>query len=116
MNANQVVSEIKSLDLGIVDSKAALVETAIQETAQAIAASGLYLVKGGTSPSSKRSYQRLYLQTKQGVNHDSRTQDYRENVIDFWEWETCSGGYRKQISAGSLVKTLAEIRALANNR
>jgi hypothetical protein len=113
MNAQEIVSEIKKLDLGIVDSKAEMVESAIAETAEVVARSGLFLVKGSTSPSSKRSYQRLYLQKRRGVSHDSRTSDYQENILDVWEWQTRDGEYRRPISAGSLIKALAAIRSAA---
>lgn len=66
----------------------------IQSTAEFIAPllaeRGLQISKGGISPSSKRSYARIYLEKTGNVTHNSRHAAYAENVVDYWEKQVAS--------------------------
>lgn len=92
MNAQQIISTIDSLPTRYTEKTVDAAEAKIQQTAEAIApvlaAKGLQISKGSTSPSSTRSYSRIYLEKVGNGSHDYRHAEYQKNVLREWEWET----------------------------
>ena len=92
MNAQQIISTIEGLPTRYTEKTADVAEAKIQQTAEAIApilqTKGLQISKGGSSPSSTRSYTRIYLEKVGNGSHDYRHAEYQENVICQWSWET----------------------------
>ena len=92
MNAQQIISTIEGLPTRYTEKTLEAAETKIQQTAAIIApilqTKGLQISKGGSSPSSTRSYTRIYLEKVGNGSHDYRHAEYQENVICQWSWET----------------------------
>lgn len=92
MNAQQIISTINELPTRYTEKTADAAEAKIQQTAEtiapALATKGLQISKGSSSPSSTRSYSRIYLEKVGNGSHNYRHAEYQENVIREWEWET----------------------------
>lgn len=92
MNAQQIISTINGLPTRYTERTADVAGAKIQQTAETIApmleAKGLQISKGGSSPSSTRSYSRIYLEKVGNGSHDYRHAEYQKNVIREWSWET----------------------------
>lgn len=107
MNANQIETEIKKLPIkSASDSYNAKIEAKIAETAtlleKLLPEKGLQISKGSASPSTTRSYSRIYLETSGNTSHDSRHSDC--GVICTWEWETRNKYGSQPISGKQIVK------------
>lgn len=95
MTTQQVISVLKQLPTSYPsDRTAERAKTAIETTAELIAPQladrGLQISKGSSSPSSTRTYARIYLERIGNTSHDSRHAAYAENVIEVWEWQVSS--------------------------
>jgi hypothetical protein len=81
------------------------VETKIRETAAIIApiltGKKLRLTNGSTSPSSQRSYARIYLEPINNKSHDSRHKGF--SVLRTWEWQTHSKYGPRPISGKRII-------------
>ena len=91
MNAQQITSEINKLKIkGAGDAYTAKTNAIIADAAATLAnifaQKNLCIVKGSSSPNTKDSFQRIYLEPTTNTTHDSRHKDY--NVIAVWEWQT----------------------------
>lgn len=90
---NDVKKALESLDVRCGSEKSeAKIAKKIEETAATLAPimmeKMLLVVKGGGSPTTQKSYQRIYLEYP-GASHDSRHKAYA-NVLACWEWQTRS--------------------------
>jgi len=92
MNTQEIVKTIKSLPITInsrTDAAIAAIELTATKISEMMVTKGLQISKGGTSPSTNRSYARIYLE--RGHNsHNSRNSDYKELVVAEWEWQVKS--------------------------
>ncbi len=109
MTAQQIINVLNQLPTSYPSDKTAeRAEMKIKSTAEFIAPilaeRGLQITKGSTSPSTKRSYARIYLERIGNTSHDQRHAAYSENVIRCWEFETMSGGYSKPITCKAICK------------
>lgn len=106
MNAQQIISTINSLPIRYTERTEPKAIAKIQETAEKIAPllaeKGLRIEKGGSSPSTNKSYSRIYLEYP-GASHDSRHKAYG-NVIATWEWQTKSKYGFAPISARAICE------------
>jgi hypothetical protein len=95
MTPQQIISVLKQLPTSYPsDRTEQSAKTAIEMTAELIAPklaeNGLQLSKGSSSPSSTRTYARIYLERAGNTSHDSRHHAYAENVVNVWEWQVSS--------------------------
>lgn len=104
MTPEQITQTILSLPTGFTDRTEESALAKIEETAAVLApilaARGLQISKGGTSPSSKKSYARIYLETVGNTSHDIRHANC--GVIKTWEWQTRSKYGFSPISAKAI--------------
>ena len=88
-------------------------ETAIEVTAELIAPvlqeRGWRITKGGTSPSSSRSYTRIYLEPTDNYEHNPRNSGY--NVVEVWEWETSNRYGFKPLTSKAICELCDELQA-----
>lgn len=116
MNEQQIISTLKQLPTRYPsDRTEQRAITAIETTAELIAPvlteRGLQIAKGSSSPSSRRSYARIYLERVGNTSHDSRHSEYQQNVIRTWEWEVQAAGYFKPMSAKAICALCDELQA-----
>lgn len=109
MTAQQIINVINQLPTSYPSDKTAeRAETKIKSTAEFIAPllaeRGLQISKGSSSPSTSRSYARIYLERAGNTEHNSRNHAYTENVLAAWEFETMSGGYRKPVTCKAICE------------
>jgi hypothetical protein len=106
MTAQQVAEIITSLPTGFTarteSAALAKIEAAAEKIAPMLAAKGLQISKGGSSPTTQKSYARIYLERIGNTSHDSRHTEYQENVIATWEWQTKSKYGYSPISAAKI--------------
>ncbi len=109
MTAQQIINVINQLPTSYPrDKTAERAEAKIKSTAEFIAPllaeRGLQISKGSSSPSSRYSYARIYLERVGNTSHDSRHAAYDESVLNAWEFETMSGGYSKPVTCKAICK------------
>lgn len=105
MNANEIVSTIKQLHLAnsiLTGPALAYVEETAAELAPVMRAKGVQIAKGGSTPTARRTFERIYLEPVSGTNHGVRQDDYR--VIATWEWEIHSKWGYRPVSPKSLIE------------
>ena len=116
MNTKQIINTLNQLPTSYPSERTEQrAQTAIEETAELIAPilteRGLQISKGSSSPSSRRSYARIYLERVGNTSHDSRHAEYQSNVIRTWEWEVMSGGYMKPMSCKAICTFCDQLQA-----
>lgn len=109
MTAQQIINVIKQLPTSYPSDKTAQrAELKIKSTAEFIAPilaeRGLQISKGSSSPSSRRSYARIYLERVGNTSHDSRHAEYQANVLAAWEWEVKSADWFKPMSCKAICE------------
>jgi hypothetical protein len=111
MNQQEIVNTIKQLHLAnsiLTGPALAYVEETAAELAPIMRAKGVQIAKGGSTPSSRRMFERIYLEPVCGTNHGSRQQDFA--MIATWEWEIHSKWGYKPVSAKSLIEFCDSLR------
>lgn len=93
MNTQDVISTIKSLPIKWASAEYeqatdAKISEAAEKLAPMLAARGLRIVKGGSSPSGSKTFTRIYLEPVTNSTHNHREHAY--DVIRTWEWQTKS--------------------------
>lgn len=92
MKPEAIIETINSLPIAHSERMKPATDAKISATAEALAPilseKRLRIVKGGSSPSTTRSYARIYLEPITNTTHDSRHAAY--TVIAVWEWQTAS--------------------------
>ena len=113
MKAQQIVSVIKQLpirDNSQTEKALKAIETTANEIAGMMAAKGLQISKGGSSPSTNRSYARIYLE-RGNNSHNSRNSDYKDLVVAEWEWQVKSKYGFSPISPKAIIQFCNGLRA-----
>ena len=116
MTAEQIIATINQLPITQNSHTQNALDT-ITKTAAAIAPimaeKGLQITKGSSSPSTSRSYARIYLE--RGDNsHNKNNGDYAEMVVEEWEWQTQSKKHWTAISPRAIVKFSKELADAVN--
>ena len=92
MNTQQIIDIINLLPVRYTERTEEKAVRKIQKTAEKISpvmtTKGLLLAKGSGSPSTTRSYVRIYLEYP-GADHNPRNKAHG-NVVATWEWQTRS--------------------------
>ncbi len=119
MNAQLISKELNKLNLRLTDRTAPKATQAILDAGETLApileAKGLQISKGSSSPTTQRSYDRIYLEKVGNQSHDSRHSAYAENVVDAWEWETYTKYGFKGITFKALSAFLPQLIEAAKN-
>lgn len=111
MNPQEIIKTINSLYIkSASDAYTAKTNQHIADAAATLAplmaSKGLKITKGRSTPSTQKSFQRIYLEPIDSTTHDSRHKAY--NVIAVWEWQT-------QDKYGYHPISQLQIRQLCNN-
>lgn len=75
---------------------AGMVEEAAPMLIRQLAENGLQISCGSSSPSSRRTYSRIYLEPVGNISHNRREKDCQ--VFATWERQTMTGGYFTPLS------------------
>lgn len=106
MTTQEIINTINSLPTGYTERTEAKATAKIQETAEKIAnlmtEKGLVISKGSSSPSTTRSYARIYLEYP-GSSHNSNHRAYN-NVVAQWEWQTKNKQWFSPITAKAICE------------
>lgn len=91
MNTQDIIKTIKSLTIksagaAYTSKTNDAIAAAAATLAPLLASKNLKISKGSSSPTTQRSYQRIYLEPIDSTTHDSRHAAYK--VIATWEWQT----------------------------
>lgn len=104
MYANEIVNVVKQLHLasGPLTGPALLyLEETAAELAPIMTAKKIQIAKGGSTPTIRRQFERIYLEPVAGTNHGVRQDDFKPLAV--WEWEVQSKFGYKPISPKSLI-------------
>jgi hypothetical protein len=112
MNTEEIINTIKSLPIKVgTDANNTKINEVIHQTAETITERmnelGLHLVTGGSSPTSQKSYARLYLEPISNTTHNPRHKAY--DVKRTWEWQTHSKYGFAPISHKSIIQMCNEL-------
>lgn len=120
MEVEQIIAVINELPVSYSSDKTKKrADVAITETSGLISSllvqKGLRITKGGSNPSGRQSYSRIYLETLENTSHDHRLQNYQDTVIQVWEWQTKQSGYFKPLTCKTIITFCDELRQVVEN-
>ena len=113
MTEQEIIQTIKKLQTGFTNRTEIKATAAITEMATIIAPlmklKNLQISKGDSSPSTQRSYDRIYLEKSGNTSHNPNHKECQENVISTYEWQVRSKYGFSPTSAKKIIAFTSEL-------